>query len=1290
MKSMPGAKQSHAVVLTRYSRSEPGGFALVITLSLMVLLTVVAVGMLTLASIQLRTTTRGQPVAIARANAIMAMQMAIGELQKYAGPDQRITATSDILGDPVVPNSIAQPNLTGVWESKKQGPDSTSTDFDTTEKSDRFLKWLVSGTEDTVLESDEFASEAPSGDLVDLISQGAVNAGGTVVKVEKVSVSGKSGSSNGALGHFAYAVLDEGVKSRVNMGSSNKPDDLEGAMRSLGSAERPDIGTVDALTRLESEKVNLDSPEGRGMVSKMVSLQNSELAYQVSRGEISSRIHGLTTSSRGVLADVANGGLKRDFNLLAEAHVNGSLPQDYADKTIYEQAFETDLDGAPSWKRAFSYASLFNSPALTTSTNNAGIPAYQVTAPNGWYAGEANFGTSGKNAQPGKTATLSNIDPPGAVLLPSVLKAQVAFGLVVRDLYEYPSISAMSSASIPRDAKGVNTGNKLIAHPTGNISDQAQDDVNNKSKNASDRLFDSPYDYTVNLIYCPIITLHNPYNVPLKFDKLKVDMVNVPFAFKILVNGESRYKPGFDGFIPLSELKLGDNELTKRIGLILTDELLPGEVKIYSPKIDPDASWAQDSKSQRVFVENGTENLEEGGTNTSGAKIDASVYEGQAGWNEGVGFENYFVRGGNAQKQYAAANHTIWNIPPHKINVPSVMLVKESDTVAIDYTVKADSSWPEKKFSIEMTREYPDPSSPGFNPKKERSAVFSFDYKSDNDLIKAVMNGPGRPTSKFRHWPEDGTSEEMPVSNLWDHSRTPVKDMKGATLFTVFTAAIKTPKGGDGRPEDGDYAAKPFTFNNSAAFAVDQKVVDESQVSNDYELSFIDYVPGNTIAVQADTGRSRALAGNTEISGVPFGTLLEAPLSPLQSLSTLNGALLAAGTSLPRFSLPVGNSYAHPLMSPDIVTGSSAAGPLMTDHSFLLNAALYDSFYFSGLQSQATLGNISNGATVEKRIDDFISLKDGTETDHTPLPDARLKGYFASGESTEDIKELLQGNDGYREAASFQMIEGAFNVNSTSVDAWKSVLASMKADEARALITPGGSSGVSTMTNRQIASNADEKGGRFSRTRLPGSDSERGDRENFWKGPIDLTSTEITELATKLVEEIKKRGPFLSLSEFVNRQIGSAGPLTVKGAIQAAIDETDINEIALDADAGIEVPTSGPGMSAAYPNLMAMEGDSAQGSPGFLMQSDVLAVLGNTATVRSDTFTIRAYGDSVDASGRILATAHCEVVVQRVPDYIDPVDRASVIPANLSSEVNQKFGRRFQIVSLRWLTDDEV
>jgi hypothetical protein len=82
--------------------------------------------------------------------------------------------------------------------------------------------------------------------------------------------------------------------------------------------------------------------------------------------------------------------------------------------------------------------------------------------------------------------------------------------------------------------------------------------------------------------------------------------------------------------------------------------------------------------------------------------------------------------------------------------------------------------------------------------------------------------------------------------------------------------------------------------------------------------------------------------------------------------------------------------------------------------------------------------------------------------------------------------------------------------------------------------------------------------------------------------------------------------------------------------------------------------------------------------------------LGNAATARSDTFTIRGYGEARDPSNRITATAICEAVVQRVPEYVDPADPAETAPAELQSNANKAFGRRYLILSYRWLNPDEI
>ena len=102
-------------------------------------------------------------------------------------------------------------------------------------------------------------------------------------------------------------------------------------------------------------------------------------------------------------------------------------------------------------------------------------------------------------------------------------------------------------------------------------------------------------------------------------------------------------------------------------------------------------------------------------------------------------------------------------------------------------------------------------------------------------------------------------------------------------------------------------------------------------------------------------------------------------------------------------------------------------------------------------------------------------------------------------------------------------------------------------------------------------------------------------------------------------------------------------------------------------------------------------------APGYLIQSDVLMSLGNILTVRDDTFVVRAYGCVRTQGKAVLAQAWCEAVVQRTIDYVDPSNAPEDGPrvANNSSrssreskpltEINRIMGRRFRVVSFRWL-----
>ena len=99
---------------------------------------------------------------------------------------------------------------------------------------------------------------------------------------------------------------------------------------------------------------------------------------------------------------------------------------------------------------------------------------------------------------------------------------------------------------------------------------------------------------------------------------------------------------------------------------------------------------------------------------------------------------------------------------------------------------------------------------------------------------------------------------------------------------------------------------------------------------------------------------------------------------------------------------------------------------------------------------------------------------------------------------------------------------------------------------------------------------------------------------------------------------------------------------------------------------------------------------AAMGSPGNLIQVDLLQSLGASIATRSDTFTIRAYGEADDGNGS-KASCLMEAVVQRTPEYVSSDNAPEVRPDDTAfTPVNRLLGRRFKIISIKWLTPDEV
>ena len=71
--------------------SKKAGFALIITVVLLSFLVLLLVSLASLTKIETQVASNSQDMAQARQNALMGLTIALGQLQKYAGPDQRVT-----------------------------------------------------------------------------------------------------------------------------------------------------------------------------------------------------------------------------------------------------------------------------------------------------------------------------------------------------------------------------------------------------------------------------------------------------------------------------------------------------------------------------------------------------------------------------------------------------------------------------------------------------------------------------------------------------------------------------------------------------------------------------------------------------------------------------------------------------------------------------------------------------------------------------------------------------------------------------------------------------------------------------------------------------------------------------------------------------------------------------------------------------------------------------------------------------------------------------------------------
>jgi len=415
---------------------------------------------------------------------------------------------------------------------------------------------------------------------------------------------------------------------------------------------------------------------------------------------------------------------------------------------------------------------------------------------------------------------------------------------------------------------------------------------------------------------------------------------------------------------------------------------------------------------------------------------------------------------------------------------------------------------------------------------------------------------------------------------------------------------------------------------------------------------------------------------------------------------------------------------------------------LSVDISYLLNESLWDDFFFSTI---------------------LDTNYDATE----PLPNSRMR-------FTPDAFNMSGGLLGpateFDTAAAFVRYHGPMNVNSTSVEAWKALLTAFRGLEladnpdetvpvARTLDPVEDS--IEFFDDRGQANLVDI-----------GATSRNKDYSKVVGGLRYLDDAQIERLAERIVDEVRLRGPFFSIADFVNRRlvgpdrsgghyedarttaVGSStqadnngpgyiderydpflGLQGLNGTLQRAINVSGINGgvnhprlgddgessgIANDRVYSLRIKSGGGENAVSDPRSVyessgiggsanrdpkhsiepalrshvdmehvasAPAGESGHllnGAPGFVTQADILAMIGPALTARGDTFMIRTYGDAIDPlTGEVISRAWIEAIVQRTALPVEA-------DGNNDYQYVNSFGRKFEIVSVRWLSEDEV
>ncbi len=1136
------------------TRSQTRGFALIVTLSLMILLTVIAVGLLTLSSISLRSTSAGDAEARANANARLAVILAIGELQRHAGDDRRITADASIFdtaAPAVPPVATPQAHLVGTWSSWSPSfavaPGQSAPNY-TTEKAGKFLSWLASSPNPADLKTKDWWKSNVTADWARLFS---TKLDGYDLSAPKVPTS---------QGSVAWVISQENTKAKINVAG---PEGLAAKKNAeLHAQARPSLALA---TNLKDPGSEWNLRAGRVISLSQVKLDSAMTTTGPATPSVGA---SYTVHSQGLLTDVVKGGLKTDLSLGFE---------------MADPDFASDSWGATKNPfRSPNSTAGFSAPASYENQQ----PLFSPTVVNPVVSMKLNF----------DVATVSY----------RFIAAGVPTFDHLRSFYRIPHHLYGTSISPTVAERGADhAAIQLPTTPPGGTYFSPAYPPNGATSKTSIRPVLNRMIYLLStgigpdkklrLIITPVVSLWNPYNTALEINGAVVyPWADMPFKVKARTKKGTTVTQIVDANV---SLLMGKQFMSKGHGRSVNPYFFceissggsgttttpirfePGQVRLFTPL----------DSGTKPFISS---------SNNMARTVKLREVDGGPTLNRKGGF----------------------SIPMGGDSVPSGATVQtEVEALNNEYPYFVSM---EDSFRV------------GKNPSKDDAP--GGEPITEVQMVKMVSETP-KVLSAYIN--EKELSENSPFGVIETYQRVAKKGVVSQSVSDLMYTTNPRQPSMNKELALGSFTAPPHYQSSLRGVAT----FDDAILTNEKG--------------EAYWGASHTADGS---SRMPF---FEIPREPMLSLAGFQHTDLASTT----FSAAnqFANSWASAYLSRNVTTKTSSNNVPIYDHSYLGNEALWDGYFFSGVApeiSPAANGNPSTAwanpiAKVNRPlktvIEDFIQNPQTNKLSNTRM---RMN---KRGMSDETILDRLTEPAGCTRIASHLMVDGAFNVNSTDVEAWISVLSGLRGKTFDV-------EGVSSSSQNATA---------FPRFRHP-----TGTEGDNWNGFRTLNDTQLRDFAKNIVEQVKLRGPFLSLAEFVNRRVENTD-LGNSGALQSAIDKAALNVTSKQAPfTDLKI----------YPKEAKdhIINDTGVGIPGYLTQADVLQSLAPVITARSDTFTIRCYGEAKDKSGKVIARAWCEAVVQRNQEFVDPSTPAES-PIAAVSPINQTFGRRFDVVSFRRVSPSE-